>query len=272
MSYLILVVLYEKSFTQSESISSILKSLIYLQSSTIIIWDNSSKSKDASQVGKLKKITAGLDVIYKHTPENKHLSEIYNSFVNLSPRKHDFIVLLDHDTVFDSQLFKAHQQAINAERNSNLYLPVVKFKNSIVSPGKQIFFKSLPYKDLGPGLMSSKRNTAINSGMIIRWSYFNDKFKGYDERLKFYGTDDYFMMEYRKTNETFYLLDYSINHDLTCNPDSDNIYKFKSSFHESQKAFLILHGNGRALSIAGLVVFMRRLKHTLKFRINFFTD
>lgn len=241
-----------------------------LKGSTLLIWDNSKKAKDSLQLSELHSRSNGLDIIYKHTPENKTLSEIYNSFLQLSPKKHDFIILLDHDTSFDSQLFDAHKKALKSCDPVNLYLPIVKFKDKIVSPGKQLLFKSFPYKHLNPGLTASRHNTAINSGMIIRWSYFTEIFKGYDKRLKFYGTDDYFMMEYRKTNKYFYLLDYTIHHDLTCNPDADDIYKFKASFQEAQKSFLILHSNGRPLSMAGLVVFIRRLKHTIKFKISFF--
>lgn len=271
MNYFILIVLYEKTFTQSETISSLLKSAPTLKDSTLLIWDNSLQAKDPSQLNDLNARSGQLDIIYKHTPENKSLSEIYNNFIKSAPKKHDFIILLDHDTSFDSQLFISHKQAVNSCNSANLYLPIVKFKDRIVSPGKQILFKSFPYKHLSPGLMDSRHNTAINSGMIIRWSYFTETFKGYDKRLKFYGTDDYFMMQYRKTNKSFYLLDYTIEHDLTCDPEADDIYKFRSSFQEAQKSFLILHSNGRTLSMAGLVVFIRRLKHTIKFKINFFS-
>ncbi|ROM42618.1 MULTISPECIES: hypothetical protein [Pseudomonas] len=271
MEYLFLIVIYNRSLKDSQSICSLIKSISTLEGSTFIIWDNSLEPQAKSQLDWLSSELKKNNFIYKHTPENKSLSEIYNSFLTLAPQKKDFIILLDHDTSFDLHLFTAHREALNDCTITNLYLPIVKFKNKIVSPGKQVFFKSLPYKNLHPGLMPSRHNTAINSGMIIRWSYFTETFKGYDKRLKFYGTDDYFMMQYRKTNKSFYLLDYTIEHDLTCDPEADDIYKFRSSFQEAQKSFLILHSNGRTLSMAGLVVFIRRLKHTIKFKINFFS-
>nr|BFD44251.1 hypothetical protein FFPRI1PSEUD_57500 [Pseudomonas sp. FFPRI_1] len=270
MKYLILVVIYNRSLKDSQSIRSLIESLSTLEGSTFFIWDNSLERQPENELDWFQKETHKNNFIYKHTSQNTSLSEIYNTFTTLTPQKHDFIILLDHDTSFDSQLFDAHKKALKSCDPVNLYLPIVKFKDKIVSPGKQLLFKSLPYKHLNPGLTASRHNTAINSGMIIRWSYFTGIFKGYDKRLKFYGTDDYFMMEYRKTNKYFYLLDYTIHHDLTCNPDADDIYKFKASFQEAQKSFLILHSNGRPLSMAGLVVFIRRLKHTIKFKISFF--
>ncbi|EPL08524.1 glycosyltransferase [Pseudomonas sp. CF161] len=271
-SYIILTVLYNKDLDCSETINSLIKSKYRLEKSTLFIWDNSTTPQTLEKLANLRSQFEKTEIIYKHTPENMSLSEIYNTFLDEIFVSRDFVVLLDHDTSFDENFFLAHEKSLNNNNNINLYLPKVIFKNEIVSPCRQLFYKSLPYKTLKHGTYTSSNKTAINSGMIIRWSYFSDIFRGYDTRLKFYGTDDYFMREYRKINRFFYVLDYSIHHDLTCNPMSDDIQKFKASFHESQQAFLILHSSGRKFSVAGLVVLIRKLKHTIKFKLNFFSS
>ena len=270
LNYLILVVIYNRSLKEAESICSLVKSAASLPGSTVLVWDNSANAQRREQMSWLYDRLSGVNVLYKHSPENKSLSEIYNSFLAEVSMPHEFIMLLDHDTSFDSGFFEAHELARKNNDFVNLYLPQVFFKDEIVSPIKQCYYKSLPYGSLVSGVHSSKNNTAINSGMLIRSSYFTTEFAGYDPRLKFYGTDDYFMMEYRKSNDFFYTLDYIIQHDLTCSPDSGDVMKFRDSFNDAQEAFLILHSNGRRFSIAGLVVFLRRVKHTLTFKVNFF--
>lgn len=270
MRYFILVVIYNKRLQESETILSLVRSVAALCGSTILVWDNSLSGQGEGDVSWLRDQCFGVNVLYKHTPENLGLSKIYNRFLAEADVAFDFIVLTDHDTTFDRDFFSAHATAVQQAGDVNLYLPKVVFNNAIVSPGRQFFYKSFPYKKLGFGMRLAGNNTAINSGMIIRGSYFRDAFTGYDERLDFYGTDDYFMRQYRQANEYFYVLDYVIQHDLTCNPSASNLVAFRKSFNEAQEAFLILHCSGRRYSIAKLIVFLRRLKHTLVFKVNFF--
>lgn len=270
MQYLILVVIYNKRLRDSETILSLIKSASTLSGSTIFVWDNSLSEQHQSEISWLRAQCTGVNILYKSTPENLSLSKIYNRFLVEAGIVCDFVVLTDHDTVFDQEFFNAHATAVQQSGSVNLYLPKVVFKDGVVSPGKQFFYKSFPYKTLESGVRRARNNTAVNSGMIIRCSYFCGSFTGYDERLSFYGTDDYFMMQYRKANKYFYVLDYIIQHDLTCSPFSSDLPAFRKSFNDAQSAFLILHSNGRRYSIAGLVVFLRRLKHTLAFKINFF--
>ncbi|WP_235777318.1 glycosyltransferase [Pseudomonas piscis] len=164
MSYLILIVIYKVSLKDSQSIRSLVEVPLQKNSATVVIWDNSPEAQSQEQLDWISKKLGKEHVIYQHTPENKSLSEIYNSFIKLAHKKNDFIILLDQDTSFDYRLFTTHQQVLDSGDKSNLYLPIVKFKEKIVSPGKQILFKSFPYKNIKPGLMASKNNTAINSG------------------------------------------------------------------------------------------------------------
>jgi GT2 family glycosyltransferase len=64
------------------------------------------------------------------------------------------------------------------------------------------------------GRVSSRRTLAINSGMIIRRDYLARRFSGYDERLRFYGTDNDFCRKYSKDERWVYALNSVVTHSL----------------------------------------------------------
>ena len=57
--------------------------------------------------------------------------------------------------------------------------------------------------------------------MIIRSQYLTDQFPGYDERFRFYGTDDYFLQEYAKTQPYICVLKAELIHDLARNSNEE---------------------------------------------------
>ena len=81
LNYLILVVIYNRSLKEAESICSLVKSAASLPGSTVLVWDNSANAQRREQMSWLYDRLSGVNVLYKHTPENKSLSEIYNSFL-----------------------------------------------------------------------------------------------------------------------------------------------------------------------------------------------
>ena len=50
--------------------------------------------------------------------------------------------------------------------------------------------------------------------MFIRCKYLKEQFQGYNEKIKFYGTDNDFMYKYSKQNKFAYILNSSLNHTL----------------------------------------------------------
>ena len=52
------------------------------------------------------------------------------------------------------------------------------------------------WKEKLTGVLKINNRFAINSGMVIDAHYLANTFKGYDERIKFYGTDDDFILKY----------------------------------------------------------------------------
>lgn len=119
-----------------------------LSGSKLVIWDNSSDVQEDSQIVWVKNNLNNIEVCYIHTPKNMPLSKIYNSIRSDFQDIAKFIVLLDQDSKFCSNFFIQHKALIKQGEISNLYLPIIKFKNTIISPAWLFYFKGFRYKTL----------------------------------------------------------------------------------------------------------------------------
>jgi len=130
------------------------------------------------------------------------------------PEAFDYMILLDHDSQVDRTFFGELQRARTEHPDISLFLPLVTARGCIVSPADLYGFKGSFWKKKRTGLTRARHRTAINSGMVISVPYLRDEFRGYDERLRSYGTDNFFMREYNKTHGQFVVLDCVVQHDL----------------------------------------------------------
>ena len=224
-SVLALVVVYGTVPSQSAAITSlgrIAKSGIALRT---LIWDNSPQQRHDS----LPKGDWG-ETSWVHTPENLGLSAIYNEVIanRLKPGEH--LLLLDQDTLLPDNFFGAAAEAIAANPSVNLFLPMVRAHERWVSPLYAAVGWGRYWKQPRIGIRPSRHLGAINSGMIISARYLKDRFAGYDRDLRFYGTDTFFMLEYRRQNQWAYVLDAVIHHDLSFYSTStlERIGKFRA--------------------------------------------
>lgn len=209
----ILVCLYNKNISDSETIQSLLKIELLLDNIELIIWDNSLTHHSVeilnSQFKKLK---------YVHTPENLPLSKIYNRVIEEQKENDSYLMICDDDSTIPKTFFIELKKAITLNKDIKLFLPQISSNNCIVSPAKNYIIKSTLFKNLGSGIISSKYLTAINSCMVISNKVFSEGFR-YDERLSFYGTDNYFMYNFSKKYSSLYLLKQKIEHKLSMNED-----------------------------------------------------
>ena len=88
--------------------------------------------------------------------------------------------------------------------------------------------------------MTTKHVTAINSGMIISSKYLKNSFEGYDERIKFYFTDNDFMSRYDSSHDKLFVLDYKMKHTLDFYKKGESFEKKKRRFRDLRRSFLIL--------------------------------
>lgn len=239
--FLITVVIYNKSPRNSSTITSLseigydLKK--YLR---CIVWDNSKNEFNSSQKEELDSLLHDINHEYRHNGgENKPLSRIYNESIK-ELDDNEFLMILDDDSVFDSALFQKCINAIETNQNIDLFLPVIYNNDTIVSPAIMRGFKGHYIKKIKTGIVDCKNMTAINSGMIIKGAYLKNEFEGYDERIKFYFTDNDFMSKYTATHKTLFVLDYKMHHTLNFYQRGESFEKKKNRFRDLRRSYLIL--------------------------------
>lgn len=208
-----LVVVYKMRLTESTTIQSIVNYLLAQNSQVIsgcclFIWDNSPNISDVD-VRALRAQLPALGVQYVHTPENCSLSKIYNEVAS-KLALNEYLTLLDQDTALPPSYFEELRLAQSEQWP--LILPKVVCQGLLVSPGRRFFARGIRLKKIKSGAIKSKNLLAINSGMSIQARIFR-VFK-YDERLQFYGTDTFFMLNYEEYFDQAFVLETPISHSL----------------------------------------------------------
>lgn len=261
----ILVVIYKKTFLESETlvkIADISKSGI-LKPSRLIIWDNSPQKVDETEILLLENYF--FEMVLVHTPQNLSLSKIYNNVIENHLKINDYLVLLDHDTRVTHEYFKEVIDEVSGVGAPDLLLPKIVVNSKIESPAYQYILFSKRWKFDSSGIYDSNNVTAINSGMVISGKFLLSGFK-YDERLSFYGTDSYLMYNYNLFCNKFYLLDASIQHDLNLQSNPSVVQKVKI-FKEIKAANEIIYSRNIfyaiLLRVNNLIV---AAKYSIKYR------
>tara|TARA_X000000368_G_scaffold418501_1_gene418452 strand:+ start:3174 stop:4007 length:834 start_codon:yes stop_codon:yes gene_type:complete len=260
--FLILIVLYECKVKDSLSYTSLLKSSEYLSDSKLILWDNSSsiQSIDTDDISFFQ------DIKYIHTPENISLSKIYNRVIQEN-KGYDYMILLDQDSSFSSDYLEKLNSAIIKNPSINLFLPLIKSQQTIVSPGNYKIFKGSYWRKEKYGIIDSEDILAINSGMVINFNYLKNTYKGYDERLRFYGTDTFFMFEYSKDNNVLFVIDYVFKHASALLESSENIEKQMIRLNDLFFSWKITNEGKRfTLILINLYILIRIFKLVIKYK------
>jgi GT2 family glycosyltransferase len=252
----ILVVIYNITVEQSKTIDSLTRNSSLINNSTVHIWDN-SPLPNRFDVKKIQGSTS-LRIKYIHTPENTSLSVIYNKIAKETPEK-SYLTILDQDTDLPSEYFS--ELAALQEKKHPLILPIVLCRNTIVSPGRRIYSHGMLFHEIASGAHSSKNLLAINSGMSISHEVFS-KFN-YDSRLRFYGTDTYFMRMYEKFFSHAYVMSTRIDHSLAEMEDRSSDWR-RSHLQEKIRTFGIIFNNSPLESmLSRLHCLILRIKYSL---------
>lgn len=258
--FLILIVLYECKVKDSLSYTSLLKSSEYLSNSKLILWDNSPLLQNVKNADCFK------NVEYVHAAGNISLSKIYNSVITEN-EGYDYMIILDQDSSFSCHYFKKLNKAIIKHPSINLFLPIVKSDRTIVSPGNYKLFKGSYWNKEQYGVIYAKNIIAINSGMVINFNYLKNTYKGYDERLRFYGTDTFFMFEYSKDNNVLFVIDYVFKHASALLERSESIDKQIIRLNDLFFSWKITNEGKRfALMLINLYILIRIFKLVIKYK------
>jgi hypothetical protein len=232
----ILICLYNKDISDSATLQSLLKAKDFLDDFKVFIWDNSIDVINPDSLKFLKNNFKNLT--YKHTPENTVLSKIYNYVID-DLEVDSYLMLCDDDSNIPEHFFEILEEQIKSNPFINLFLPQIYSNALLVSPAKDYLITTSFIKYLKPGLLTSDYTTAINSGMVISSRVFRNGFR-YNENLNFYGTDNYFMNQYSKNNESLIVLDSKFIHSLSFSASNDLKNKLRI-FGEIRRANSIIY-------------------------------
>lgn len=264
--YYIIIVLYGKHLSASSTICSLSDFSGFLQGRCRIhVWDNSGEASPADDLEKVKQSLSWAEITYQHNQgENVPLSALYNRSIQLL-HDDEMMVILDDDSRFDSRLFETADLAIAEHPETDLFLPIVRNGQDIVSPAAMVLFKGHYFQAVQPGIMTCHHRTAINSGMMIRANYMKHAFEGYDERIKFYFTDNDFMSRFTAGHKDFYVLDYEMQHTLNFYAKGEDFSSKSRRFRELRRSFLILMRRRSIWAWLGTQLYM--IIYSVKFAI-----
>jgi hypothetical protein len=228
--FLALIVVYNCEPIDTPSVQSLIRCALDRYNIRIIIWDNSPIPHQVDWTA------FGQTGIYISTTENLGLSTIYNRVIEKYLQLGEYLLLLDQDSELPTDFLQKINASIQSHPDIDLFLPMIRANNRWASPGNYFCGWGREWKSTVIGRISSKQVFAINSGMIISSSYLVGSFPGYDERLRFYGTDTQFMLDYMDRRSQLFVIDTVIMHDLSffSGPSTNRAEKFitmKSVYH-----------------------------------------
>jgi GT2 family glycosyltransferase len=261
-SFIIVVVLYKIRPNNSPSLVTLAKN--FPADSKIVVWDNSPAILNEMDLNWIK--TSFPTVEYIHTPENISLAKIYNQ-VYFNNLQYEYFLILDQDTTLTPEFFIELQTAIDQHPEINLFLPLVYHGRQIVSPADFWLYKGIYWTHRKIGLVTAKNRLAIASGMTIRMDYLKDRKNRFDERLKLYGIDDKFMLDYGKENQYFYVIDYVLNHQLSMFEQEDSKKKtMRFIEHKHSQKTICKSISLLSWTIVSVLLFVKSIWQALKWK------
>lgn len=205
--------LYQQTLSESATVQSLQKAHKALTSNdTVWLWDNSPQPQPAEVVKALQEALPAT-VRYQQHPENTPLAKVYNTAV-ASDVSYEMLIFLDQDSGFDERYLFALDNAACVHEEIALFAPLIRVKNTVVSPGHFRYFKGKYWTEPRLGKTSVANTVAIMSGLAVRKSFLQ-QFGLFDERFRLYGIDTNLMLRYAKKHTHFYVLDVPFTHDLS---------------------------------------------------------
>ena len=258
--FLALIVVYGCDPISTLSLRSLAKCFVGGFELRIIVWDNSPRPKD------LNWTALGLPGAYISTPDNLGLSIIYNRIIAEHLQLGEHLLLLDQDSILPQDFLIKMTNAIKANPEIDLFLPLVHSNERFVSPVTYLCGWGRQWRAEMVGCMSSNRVSAINSGMIISSAYLHGSFLKYDERLSFYGTDTQFMLDYSDQRSRLCVINTIILHDLSfySGPQEKRVEKFIAM----RRAYSFIYDHRSLIQriVVNIVMFLVSILYAIRYK------
>lgn len=229
----IVVVLYKKLFSDSDSLKSLLlQKLPKVANVELMIWDNSPEpfltNADIENLSRLYRVE------YIHNSENLPLRHVYNHFLTTKVEYDDSKILffLDDDTSLPEGYLQNLVNAADTHAEIDIFVPLVYVDGAIYSPHNYRLFHGELWKEKRTGVVSTLNVGCINSCMAIRARFFIETNYRYPSFCKSYGTDKHFFDYYSSKRDSFYVMDIAVNHDISFMPNNPNSDSYLRAFKE----------------------------------------
>ena len=179
----ILVLIYNKEFNESLTLSSLKASRVQFENAKLVLWNNGPKNLDSYNTSSLSDI--GYNVEIRETLDNESLAKIYNFFIE--ENNADKYVFLDDDSTLNSK----YVDDVNNSLPSEVAMPIIYSGGNIKNP--KINSRTFEH---GQHINEDDKIFTTGSGIVIGkkvilevMNSFNTVF---DDRYYFYGVDTTF--------------------------------------------------------------------------------
>lgn len=196
------VVLYETKISNSITLRTINDAISSSEKLDIVVYDHSIQTIYQNNPFE------NLKLIHKHDPRNISIGKAYNFSAELATKmQKKWLLLLDQDTCFKSDLFDKYLSSIEEYPNESLFTPILKLQNeAIFSPCHYFFKRGFFLKKIKTGVHSLKYLSPVNSGILIKTEEFI-KCGGYNEKIRLDFSDFQFIERIRQIRNTFVVID-----------------------------------------------------------------
>lgn len=225
-----IIVVYNKSLSESKTLSSLKAFQESLKDVNLVIWNNGPKYLTADDAKYIETIDVPNNIY--QSIENRGLAEIYNFFIREFHA--ETYAFLDDDTALNSNYLSQIKNLSPIE----IGVPLIKFESVIESPtvnGKKI--------GLNYDFKKDDQIYAVTSGLIIGREILETikqvKYTYFDEAFKLYGVDTSFF----RTFNTLLISDKikiigELNHSLSRLSDTDKNDEFRIKERANAEAIL----------------------------------
>lgn len=237
-----IIVIYNKSLKDSPT-------CIFAKENNLqtIICDNSDKENENEKTSVENGFT------YISMNGNKGLSKAYNKALEIKTEE-EYYLILDDDTILPKNFISEISAHIKENSDADILLPKVFAGKTQISPAVLGKFRVRTIKN-GEKVVDF---TAINSGMVVKKSFFDD-FR-YDENLFLDYIDHDLMCYANKTNKKIHIMEDVRLHQnfFSFSPKSKEAAKRRYNIFKSDFSYFVKK-HKRNKFIAALIILKRRI-------------
>lgn len=197
INILLVVVLYKQSLHECKSYETLIINNVDIP---LFIYDNSPTAQHSQS-------DFGANVKYVSNTSNPGLSYANNRAADYAKSiGADWILLLNQDTFFPSNILKEYKEAVEQNPGIKLFVAPMEINGGLyMSPVKNRFYSARPAKTVPQGILSLKKYSPIDSGQLINVNALHEV-GGYNENVPLDFCEYQFHRRLLRKYDTFFAL------------------------------------------------------------------